>query len=301
MIMPKSSDLLTIGFCPRTRLRVVHVEVTDSARALEQGHLCGPTAGLTLAEALTGIALLGAELTETDETVTLRMQVSGPVRGLLVEANHDGALRGYTHVKIIADLDSREDLECNEALGEQAEAQIIRSVPGRLIGQASFDVRPATVCGALECYFSQSLQRHVALELGALAYGGFVDLARGFSVECLPDGDHAEYERISALIEDGTVLESLESCGSLTSVCQTLGLAHIIAETPRPLRFACRCSLARVESLLEALTVQDLEAMISDGKPANVQCHMCGIGYEIPTERLCAIALARRASPKNKK
>jgi molecular chaperone Hsp33 len=293
--MPKSSDLLTVGFCPGARLRVVHVEATDSARALEQGHLCGPTAGLALAEALAGVALLVAELTEPDETVTLRMQVSGPVRGLLVEASRQGALRGYTHVKIIDDLDRRDDIEGDEALGDQAAAQIIRSVPGRLIGQASFDIQPATVCGALERYFRQSLQRPVAVELGALTYGGFVDLARGFSVECLPDGDRAEFERVTALVEDGTVLESLESCGSLVAVCQTLGLADITTEPPRPLRFACRCSRTRVESLLGALALPELETMIRDGKPACVQCHMCGTGYEVPVVRLQAIVQARRA------
>jgi molecular chaperone Hsp33 len=295
MIMPRSSDLLTVGYCPTARLRVTHVEATDSARALEQGHLCGPTAGLVLAEALAGVALLGAELVEPDETVTLRMQVSGPVRGLLVEANRNGSLRGYTHVKIIDDLDRRDDIEGDEALGDRATAQVIRSVPGRLIGQASFDVQPATVCGALESYFRQSLQRRVAFELGALTYGGFVDLSRGFAVECLPDGDPAEFERIVALIEDGTVLESLESCGSLVSVCTTLGLADVTAETPRPLKFACRCSRARVESLLGSMKIRELDAMIAEGKPACVQCHMCGVGYEIPVDRLQAIAQTRRA------
>lgn len=291
--MPKSSDLLTSGYCPGARLRVLHVEVTDSARALQQGHLCGPTAGLALAEALAGVALLGAELSEPEETVTLRLQVSGPLQGLLVEADYKGDLRGYTHVKIMDDLDRRDDPDDNETLGDRATVQIIRSVPGHLVGQASFDVQPATVCGALECYFRQSLQRHVAVELSALTYGGFVDLARGFQVECLPDGNHAEFERVAALVADGTVMESLESCGSLVSVCQTLGLTDVAPEAPRPLRFACRCSRKRVESLLASLTIQELDAMVREGKPASVLCHMCGAGYTIPVSHLESIARAR--------
>ena len=48
MIMPKSSDLLQTGTCTGCRLRWSHVDATDSARALGQAHLCGPTAGLVL-------------------------------------------------------------------------------------------------------------------------------------------------------------------------------------------------------------------------------------------------------------
>jgi len=298
MIMPKSSDLLTVGFCPAARLRVAHVETTDSARALEQNHLCGPTAGLALAEALAGVALLGAELTECDETVTFRMQVSGPLRGLLVEAHRDGSLRGYTHVKIIDELDRRDDLEDDEALGDRADVQVIRSVPGRLTGEASVHVRPAAIHSALEAYFRRSLQRRVAVELAAQAYGHFVDLARGFSIECLPDGDVAEFERITALIKDGTVLESLESCGSLISLCQTLGLDDVITEPPRPLRFACRCSPARVEALLDAISQEELLAMACGCEPPRIHCHMCGAGYEIPLERVKALAQARQGPTK---
>ena len=98
MIMAKPSDAMSIGYSPGTRIQLVLVDVAEAARALEQCHLNGPTASLVLAEALAGVALLGADLTRPEETVTLRMRVSGPVQGVLVEAAQDGGLRGYTNV-----------------------------------------------------------------------------------------------------------------------------------------------------------------------------------------------------------
>ena len=126
MIVPKSSDLLTTGVCPQTRLRFAFAEVTDSARALEQNHLCGPTAGLALAEALAGAALLGADLHAPDETVLMRLQVPGPIRGFLAEAAGDGGLRGYTQVKVMNALDDRDEIDLDEAFGDRGDVQILQ-------------------------------------------------------------------------------------------------------------------------------------------------------------------------------
>jgi molecular chaperone Hsp33 len=286
MIMAKSSDLMTRAYAPRARIQLVHVEVVDAARALEQSHLAGPTAGLVLAEALAGVALLGAELARPQETVTLRMRVSGPVGGILVEMSHEGHLRGYTNQKVMNDLDGREELESAEAFGDRADVQIVRSIPGQILAHATLETRPASVRTAVAQYYAHSLQRPAAAQIVAVAYGGALDLARGLLALALPDVDHAEFERLSALFDDDTVSQELESCTSLAELGETLGLSDLQFEESRPLRFACRCSRARVADLLQGLPTEDLAAMAQQAKPASIYCHMCGKGYEVSVEEL---------------
>lgn len=293
MIMSRISDSRMSAFSPAAKISVTYVEVTDSARELERSHLCGPTAGLIQAEALAGVALLGAELTQPEESVSLRMQVSGPIGGVLVEARADGALRGYTRVKVLNELDVCEELESSAALGEWAEVQIVRSVPGKIVSSAAMEVNPASVTQALEVYYRQSLQRQVRIQLSALAYGGFIDGARGLLIECLPDGRAEIFERVSRLADDGTILDCLEGSASLQTVCETLELADCVFQAPQPLRFACPCSPERVEGMLEAMPSDDLEAMILEDRPAQVFCHMCGKGYTVGTDRLKRILKAR--------
>lgn len=293
MIMSKVADSLMSAFSPGSKIRVVLAEATDSARELERSHLCGPTAGLIQAEALAGVALLSSELTQPDETVTLRLKVSGPVGGVLVEASADGGLRGYTQVKVMNDLDACEELDASSALGELAEVQIVRSVPGKILSSGATDVSPASVPRGLEQYFRHSLQRRVQVQISALAYGGFIDCARGILIECLPDGNREDFGRIARLVEDGTVLECLDSSASLAALCETLGLADCAYEPPKPLRFACRCSQERVESMLAGMPAADLEAMILENRPAQVFCHMCGKGYQVGLDRIAAILRSR--------
>jgi molecular chaperone Hsp33 len=286
MIMAKPSDLMTLAYSPRARIQFVQVDVADAARGLEQSHLCGPTASLALAEALVGVALLGADLTRPQESVTLRMRVSGPVQGVLVEMAQDGSLRGYTNQKVMNDLDDREEMDSSEAFGEHAEVQIIRSVPGHILAHASLETRPASVRSALEQYYEQSLQRSVAAQIVAIAYGGALDMARGLLALGLPDVDRGEFDRLSALFDDDTVSQELESCGSLAELGETLGFSDLQFEPSRPLRFACRCSRDRVLEMIGALSVAELAEMAKQPKPAAIYCHMCGRGYELAGEEL---------------
>ena len=296
MIMSKNADGRVAAFSPSAKIRVVQVEVTDSARELERSHLCGPTAGLIQAEALAGVALLGADLVEADETVTFRMKVGGPLGGLLVEASADGSLRGYTQVKVLNDLDAVEELDTSAALGDRAEVQVIRSRPGKLVNSALFELSPASVSRGLEMFYKQSLQRPVWVQTCALAYGAFIDSARGLLVECLPDGDKSVFAGIESAFSDNTVLECLEASASLQTVCETLGLEDCVFEEGRPLRFACRCSEERVQGMLAALPSDDIRAMLAKGEAVQVFCHMCGKGYRVAPEHLGQI-LGERGEP----
>ncbi len=293
MIMAKTADSRAAAFSPSAKIRFVMADVTDSARELERSHLCGPTAGMIQAEALAGVALLGSELVAEAETVTMRLKVSGPVGGVLVEASADGSLRGYTNVKVMNDLDACEELDVSVALGEQAEMQIIRSVPGRILSSAATTLSPASVTNCIELYFRQSLQRPVLVQVSALSYGGFLEGARALLAEKLPDGDDAVFAKVSQYFKDGTLLECLECAASLKTVCATVGLEDCVYAAPLPLRFACRCSEERVAGMLAALPVKDIEEMILEDRPTQIFCQMCGRGYQVGTEQLREI-LKRR-------
>ena len=296
MIMSKTSDGRRCAFSPSQKLRVIQVEVTDSARELERSHLCGPTAGLIQAEALAGVALLGTDLTEPDETVTLGMRVTGPLVGLLVETCTEGGLRGYTQVKVMNDLDAAEELDTSAAMGDQAEVQVIRSTPGKILASASMDVTPASVSRSVEAYYKQSLQRQVLVQTSALAYGAFIDSARGLLVECLPDGDLATFRRIEELFTDGTILECLDAAASLETICSTLGLDDCTIEEVVPLRFACRCSVDRVQGMLSGLPTEDLQAVLEKAEPVQIFCHMCGKGFRVEPDFVRQVLEVRRKS-----
>jgi molecular chaperone Hsp33 len=213
--------------------------------------------------------------------------------GLLVEASREGGLRGYTQVKVMNEFDAAEELDTSAAMGELAEVQIIRSTMGKILSSASIDVSPASISRSLEAYFKQSLQRQVYVQTSALAYGAFIDSARGLLVECLPDGDHATFKRLEEMFAEGTILECLDSAASLETICTTLGLTDCTFEEVFPLRFACRCSVERVQGMLSGLPTEDLQAMLGQTGPLQIFCHMCGKGYRVEADFVKQVLEAR--------
>lgn len=290
MIMPKSSDLLQFGGSVRQGILWRHADVTDSARALAQAHLCGPTAALVLGEALAGVALLSHELTQPEEAIALHLRVKGPIRGVTVEATRDGALRGYPRIKILNDLDGNEEILSAPALGQSGEAQILRSVPGRLISRAGVDAAPPAIEKIVNRYLNHSLQRTAFAVILAIPYVDGVDLARAVLVECPPGGDQHTFARLYARVGDGSFAEALEMADGAHGFCEEIGLPAGEAEPPRPLRFACRCSEERAMATLATLQPEELRDMAAAGKPADIYCHMCGRQYSFDTGTLLRLA-----------
>lgn len=203
-------------------------------------------------------------------------------------------MRGYTQIKVMNDFDATEELDTAAAMGDLAEVQVIRSTLGKILSSASIDVSPASVSRCLEAYYKQSLQRQVFVQTSALAYGAFIDSARGLLVECMPDGDKGAFHRMEELFSEGTVLDCLDAAASLETICETLGLTACSFEEVFPLHFACRCSLDRVQSMVSGLPTADLESVLQKAEPVQIFCHMCGKGYRVETDFVHQVLEARR-------
>ena len=282
MLMPRSTDRLTTAYAKDAGIRLAFAEVSESARALERSHLSGPAAGLALADALAAAALLGMDLTLPEEAVSLRMAVDGPVLGLFVEASFEGGLRGYTRVKILDDLDVRDPIPLEEVLGSRASVQILRSVPGKLLDQSSFETLPATAASALRTYLNRSQQRPALVEIASESYGGYLDSSRGVLAERMPDGDPIAFERLRARFSDGSAREALESAPTLEAWASEMGLGQAGNIRIRPLRFACRCSRERALATLATLPEAERRAMAAKEPTVTIHCHMCGASYTVP-------------------
>ena len=277
---------------PATKLSVVLCDCTAAAGALARGHLSGPTASYYLAEALAGVALLGAETSQDEETVTFRLDCPGPLGGFLVEATAAGTLRGYTKQKILNDFDGLGAPKDAKVLGETGTFEIIRSIPGAILASGAVAVgaprrgdRSETfVAQGLDAFFAQSLQRRVRTAVAAAAGDDGVPVyARGALVECPPDGDAAAFEEVAETFASGVVQKALASgTVSARTLLKKLGLPHAEVRSTTPLSFACRCSAERAEAMLAAIPEAERAALPPQ---LDVTCHMCGRTWTVSTRR----------------
>lgn len=245
-----------------SRVKVTIVDVTEAAQKLAAGHLCGPTAAHFLTEHLAAAALLGAETSESDETLILQMKCSGPLGGVTVECTSAGTLRGYTEKKTLDDFDGLGVFDARKIVGER-QYQVTRSVPGRIISQGV-----ATTLGG---YLTQSLQRNAEIRVEAVVNDAVEILeARGILVEALPD---------STLPDASHLLpRSLKLNVASRSILKKLGYPNAELKSTTPLAFACRCSPERAAAMLAALSPEERATL---PQSVNITCHMCGRTFEV--------------------
>ena len=245
------------------KVAVTVVDVTSAAQELARGHLAGPTSTHFLTEALASVALLGAEMSETDETVILQMKCKGPLGGYNVECTSEGTLRGYAEKKVLEDFDGLGKPDARKVVGE-AQIQVTRSVPGRILSQG--------ISTSVDGYLAGSLQRKACIRT-EVAVSDEVEIleARGLMVEILPDSAIGE--------PDLSGFSSLSS--SSRKILETLGLKHAELRKTTPLKFACRCSPDRAITMLAALSEEERKAL---PPTIDITCHMCGKTFTVKTK-----------------
>ena len=270
---------------PATKLAVVLCDCTAAARDLARAHLSGPTASYYLAQALAGVSLLGAEMSQDEETVTLRLDCPGPLGGFLVEATAAGTLRGYTKLKVLNDFDGLGAPKDAQVLGETGTFEIIRSVPGTILASGAVAVgKKVGVADGLDAFFAQSLQRRVRTAVAAAAGDDGVPVyARGALVECPPDGDAAAFAAVAETFASGAVQKALATATvSARTLLKKLGLPQAEVRRTDPLSFACRCSAERAEAMLAAIPEAERAALPPQ---IDVTCHMCRRTWTVATRR----------------
>ena len=244
------------------KVAVTIVDVTSAAQELARGHLAGPTATHYLTKALASVALLGAEMSEKDETVILQAKCSGPLGGYNVECTAQGTLRGYTEKKVLDGFDGLGRPKDRMVLGDQ-QIQVTRSVPGKILSQG--------ISTSLDGYLAGSLQRKACIRT-EVAVSDEVEVleARGVMVEDMPD---SKGELKCCHVTDPKSLSVASR-----NILKQLGLENAELRKTTPLRFACRCSPDRAVQKLAALSDEERKAL---PPTIDITCHMCGKTFTV--------------------
>ncbi len=262
----------------RARIRVSLVDITQTAKALEARHLCGPVAGRILAEGLAAVSLLSADC-EAEEAMLLQVRVDGPIKGVVTEVTGAGHLRGYTHEKVLGELDGEKPVRSETGLGKSGTAMIQRSLPGRLLGQTPMTFTPPDFKILLARYFNKSLQVPAGVEMAVLADSGGVLTARALVAERMPDGQQADFVPVLEALHDGRVRACLEKEAAIEPLARLFGLEDLTLRGTRELLFQCRCSREKAVGSFASLSTTEIDEIVRAGAAQHVVCHMCGADY----------------------
>jgi len=278
-------------------IRAFAARTTETVEEARRRHDTWPTATAALGRALTGTLLLSATLKDPKESVTLRVEGDGPLGRITCDADEQGNGRGYVlnpHVDLV--LNAQGKLDVAGAVG-RGYLYVTRQLALEGIYTGTAELISGELGEDLAYYLSRSEQTPSAVALGVrVAPDGHVVAAGGYLVQLLPAASDEDRQRleenirampgVSLAVEQGMTPEQI-----LDAVLA--GVEYRILER-RPVRFACRCSRERARGLLAALDLAELEAMVREGKGAELTCQFCGEVYRFTQEELLEAQRERR-------
>jgi molecular chaperone Hsp33 len=239
-----------------------------------------------LGELAMAAAMMGAGL-KFDGRLILQLQSAGPVRLLVADYATNGALRATA-----GDGPAPPSAALSAALGEGAFTATIDQGPEAERYQGATPIEGETIAEAVVAYFAQSEQIATAarLAVGAAQTPGERPRFRagGVMIQKMPDaGGHRParsdddlWERAAiflATAADDELLDPLLSQERL--LYRLFGEDGVVVDPPRAVFAQCRCSAARIESVLVGYGADDLAAMAEEGV-ISATCEFCRTRYD---------------------
>lgn len=265
-------------------------ELVEEAR---NRHNTSPVITAGLGRLLSGGAMMGAMMKGEDDLLTLQIKCGGPVQGMTVTADAKGNVKGYAEVPdVMLPPNQLGKLDVGGAVGLGI-LNVIKDMGLKepYVGQVA--LQTGEIAEDLTYYFATSEQIPSAVGLGVLMNkDNTVRQAGGFIIQLMPFTDEKIIEGLEEKIKNlKSVTEMLEEGHTPEKILEeVLGDFSLEINDQLPVQFSCNCSKERITKALISIGKKDLQEMIDDGKPIEVNCHFCNTNYTFSVDELKEIA-----------
>ncbi|MGN0271893.1 MAG: Hsp33 family molecular chaperone HslO [Lachnospiraceae bacterium] len=283
------SDYIVRATAANSQIRAFAITSRELVEEARTRHNTSPVMTAALGRLLSGGAMMGAMMKGEKDLLTLQIKCGGPAKGLTVTADAKGRVKGYVEVPdVMLPPNSQGKLDVGGAL-DIGILNVIKDMGMKepYVGQVA--LQTGEIAEDLTYYFATSEQIPSAVGLGVLMNkDNTVKQAGGFILQLLPFTSEEIIGKLEEKIKTiDSVTEMLEKGYTperiLEEILGDLGLE--ITDT-MPAEFSCNCSKERITKALISIGKKDLQEMIDDGKPIEVNCHFCNTNYTFEVDEL---------------
>ena len=283
------NDYIIRATAANDQIRAFAAVTTEMVETAREHHNTSPVATAALGRLLTAGAMMGSMMKGEKDVLTLQIKAGGPLQGITVTADSQGNVKGYVgNPDVCIPANSKGKLDVAGAVGPGF-LTVIKDMGLKEPYSGQVMLQTCEIAEALTYYFATSEQVPSAVGLGVLMNkNNTVRQAGGFIVQLMPFAEEEVISRleqnvqkinsVTNLLEEGHTPESL-----LEKVLE--GFDMQINEK-MDTRFHCNCSKERVAKALISIGRKELNEMIQEGKPIEMNCHFCNTNYNFTVEEL---------------
>ena len=232
---------------------------------------------------------MGVMMKGEEDVLTIQVKGDGPIGGITVTSDSRGRVKGYVlHPEVLLPATARGKLDVGGAVGKGF-LNVIKDMGLKEPYVGQVDLQTGELGDDLTYYFAASEQVPSSVGLGVLMeHSNTVRQAGGFIIQLMPFTDEKVVDKleqklaairpVTAMLDDGMSPEDILE--------ELLGEFQVEITDRLPAEFYCNCDKQRVEKVLVSLGEKELQSIIADGKPIEVNCHFCNKNYTFSIEEL---------------
>ena len=283
------NDYIIRATAANDQIRAFAAVTTEMVETAREHHNTSPVATAARGRLLTAGAMMGSMMKGEKDVLTLQIKAGGPLQGITVTADSQGNVKGYVgNPDVCIPANSKGKLDVAGAVGPGF-LTVIKDMGLKEPYSGQVMLQTCEIAEDLTYYFATSEQVPSAVGLGVLMNkNNTVRQAGGFIVQLMPFAEEEVISRleqnvqkinsVTNLLEEGHTPESL-----LEKVLEGF---DVQINEKMDTCFRCNCSKERVAKALISIGRKELNEMIQEGKPIEMNCHFCNTNYNFTVEEL---------------
>lgn len=272
------------------RISVICASTTNMVDEARRVHDLSPVVTAALGRVLTITALIGCEMKNKTDKLTIQIKGNGPIGKMVAVSDN------YPHVKAcltnpVVDIPLNEfgKLDVGTAVGNQGFINVIKDIG---LKEPYIGISPLTsgeIADDFANYFQTSEQRQTAVALGVLVDRNGVKASGGYIISAMPDATEEEISNIErSIFQAGAISKMLDQNLSLKEIAEKITgdkKIKIMDASIEPV-YECECNKNKFADSLVTLGKEQLKELIEEDGKAEIKCQFCNKKYNFNKEEL---------------
>ena len=284
-----NGDYIVRATAANHQLRAFAITSRNMVEEARKIHNTSPVATAAIGRLLTAASMMGSMMKGEKDVLTLQIECGGPIGGITVTADSNANVKGYViHPDVILPPNAQGKLDVSGALGPGF-LNVIKDIGMKEPYNGQTHLVSGEIAEDLTYYYATSEQTPSSVGLGVLMdKENFVKQAGGFIIQVMPNTEDEVIDKLEEILKNITsVTEMLEKGMTPEQLLEEIlkGFDIQIMDNITA-QYKCNCSKERVSRAIASIGRKDIQEMIDDGEPIEVNCQFCNSHYKFDIDEL---------------
>lgn len=286
----ENQDTIKKYLAIQDKVAITVIESTNLVEEARKIHDLTPTTTAALGRLMTAACLMGVDLKNLDDSVSVQIKGEGPIGGMIAIADKFPRIRAYIqnpHVEL--PLNENGKINVGGAVGKTGFLNIIKDIGLKKPYIGIVPLVTGEIAEDFARYFAESEQKPSAIALGVLVDKNGVSKAGGYLLSLMPDADDNIVTKIEENIKKvpsiSKILLENNNLDEIAKIITGDNNIRTIEENIYPI-YECNCSKEKFERGLISLGRSELEDIIKEGKDTEIVCNFCNKKYTFDKEMI---------------